>query len=75
MKYISPKENVLRILGHKNRRTTEVYLHSIGEAEREAMSIYEMECQLNPHTNPHIEKEKGFWGIRTPDLLTVSSDS
>ena len=28
---------IQRILGHKNRRTTEIYLHSIGEAERKAM--------------------------------------
>jgi integrase len=25
---------IQRILGHQNRRTTEIYLHSIGEAER-----------------------------------------
>jgi len=28
---------IQRILGHQNRRTTEIYLHSVGEAEREAM--------------------------------------
>jgi integrase len=28
---------IQRILGHQNRRTTEIYLHSIGETEREAM--------------------------------------
>jgi integrase len=32
---------IQRILGHKNRRTTEIYLHSIGEAEREAMEKLE----------------------------------
>lgn len=32
---------IQRILGHENRTTTEIYLHSIGEAEREAMRIYE----------------------------------
>ncbi len=29
---------IQRILGHQNRRTTEIYLHSIGETEREAMN-------------------------------------
>ena len=29
---------IQRILGHQNRRTTEIYLHSVGEAERIAMS-------------------------------------
>lgn len=29
---------IQRILGHQNRRTTEIYLHSIGEAERAAMN-------------------------------------
>jgi len=32
---------IQRILGHENRTTTEIYLHSIGEAEREAMRIFE----------------------------------
>ena len=27
---------------HENRTTTEIYLHSIGESEREAMAIYEL---------------------------------
>jgi integrase len=40
------KENVnlgaiQRLLGHENRTTTEIYLHSIGEAEREAMKVFE----------------------------------
>ena len=33
--------SIQRILGHENRTTTEIYLHSIGEAEREAMQIFE----------------------------------
>jgi hypothetical protein len=32
---------IQRILGHQNRRTTEIYLHSIGESEREAMNKLE----------------------------------
>ena len=33
--------SIQRILGHENRTTTEIYLHSIGESEREAMAIFE----------------------------------
>jgi integrase len=29
---------IQRILGHQNRKTTEIYLHSIGDAERKAMN-------------------------------------
>jgi hypothetical protein len=56
---------IQRILGHQNRRTTEIYLHSIGEAEREAMSKLE-DAQIFDHehtpvegtpTNTHV----GFW--------------
>ena len=40
--------SIQRILGHENRTTTEIYLHSIGEAEREAMAVYERACQDHP---------------------------
>ncbi|MFC1591450.1 tyrosine-type recombinase/integrase [Thermodesulfobacteriota bacterium] len=50
---------IQRILGHENRSTTEIYLHSIGESEREAMLIFEQvnsQCAENPHTNPHTRQ-------------------
>lgn len=32
---------IQKILGHENRTTTEIYLHSIGELEREAIAVFE----------------------------------
>ena len=49
--------SIQRILGHENRTTTEIYLHSIGEAEREAMKIYEQVSE-NPHTDSHTNYNK-----------------
>ena len=48
--------SIQRILGHENRTTTEIYLHSIGEAEREAMQIFEN--FEKSHTDSHIEKKR-----------------
>ena len=49
--------SIQRILGHENRTTTEIYLHSIGETEREAMRIFERVTEKS-HTNSHIDKDK-----------------
>jgi integrase len=45
--------SIQRILGHENRTTTEIYLHSIGESEREAMAIFEKVSH-----DSHIEAKK-----------------
>jgi len=37
---------IQRILGHEKRTTTEIYLHSIGEAEREAMENFSLTNRL-----------------------------
>ena len=50
--------SIQRILGHENRTTTEVYLHSIGESERKAMEIYEQVSEKS-HTESHT-KEKAL---------------
>jgi len=49
--------SIQRILGHENRSTTEIYLHSIGESEREAMRIFEWVSE-NSHTESHTETKK-----------------
>jgi integrase len=49
--------SIQRLLGHENRRTTDIYLHSIGESERKAMDIFEQANQSfekESHTDSHI---------------------
>jgi len=55
--------SIQRILGHEHRTTPEIYLHSIGEAEREAMKIFDREIQ-NSHTDSHTETKKNLGEIR-----------
>jgi integrase len=47
---------IQRILGHENRKTTEIYLHSIGDLEREAMAVFE-HSRENSHTDSHMDDE------------------
>lgn len=39
--------SIQRILGHENRTTTEIYLHSIAAAEREAVKVFEHVTQVS----------------------------
>ena len=50
---------IQRILGHENRNTTEIYLHSVGESERGAMKVFEEASQYS-HTDSHTEKNNGL---------------
>jgi len=47
-----PIGSIQRILGHQQRRTTENYLQSIGNSERQAMAMFE-EASTNSHTDSH----------------------
>jgi integrase len=66
---------IQRILGHENRSTTEIYLHSFGIAEREAISIYE-KVRQNSHTESHTGmdtiNEKGLAESANPSYFLVS---
>jgi integrase len=52
-----PMGAIQRILGHENRKTTEIYLHSIGDLERQAIAVFER-AREKSHTDSHTAPEK-----------------
>ena len=53
-------EAIQKILGHDLRTTTEIYLPSIGNVERDAINTFEKASEKQkPHTDSHTN-EKGF---------------
>jgi len=49
-----PIGSIQKILGHENRKTMEIYLHSIGDSERKAMQVYRRFSK-----DSHTKKNKG----------------
>jgi integrase len=49
---------IQRILGHENRTTTEIYLHSIGESERQAMAVFDRHFENFSHTDSHTNEKR-----------------
>ncbi len=57
--------SIQRILGHESRRTTEIYLHSMDDLEREAMRVLEARRQKS-HTDSHTDGEGATSETRNP---------
>lgn len=54
--------SIQRLLGHENRTTTEIYLHSIGDSERVAMDMFESgrEEKVPPRFPPEKKEVTGY---------------
>ena len=71
---------IQRILGHENRKTTEGYLHSVGEAERKAMQRLEkvdiISTPLPDNGGRPTNMHPGYWlrKVKRPDYETLCKD-
>ncbi|MCG8643304.1 MAG: tyrosine-type recombinase/integrase [Desulfobacterales bacterium] len=55
-----PIGSIQRFLGHEKRLTIEIYLHSIGNSEREAISILDENFKKFTHKSTHGLKTKSI---------------
>jgi integrase len=71
---------IQRILGHENRKTTEGYLHSVGQSERNAMNELEQvdifSAPLNNPVNQPSNMHPEYWirKVDRPDYQTLVKD-
>ncbi len=51
---------IQKILGHENRKATEIYLHSFKETKKQAIRYYEVALQDKSLTQIHTQQKKAF---------------
>jgi len=53
---------IQKVLGHENRKTTEIYLHNLNGSDREAMAYLDQPFKKKSHTQHHDSLTEHKWG-------------